>query len=319
MGSYTNPNASSKLFFFQDLANPRLTWRLYDQRGPSLILTGFYINNSSFAISQTYSKGLGDTIETAIRSRMRDAMHALARQSRDLYNHKEDIDMLKNKFSDMVLGSMDSIAQFFGASQDNVMAKANQAVQQFDLGKEWEQMLRYSKVVTQGDKSVLFDTTDISIPNISSLNCTIWTTPDQSCREVIEGIYNSYFLGEFHRIDNEGGGYWEAPNKLNLGGDDPLSEASVDGSFMLRAGPYLFKNLLLRKFEWEFSKEFAAYPVGGDGSVPTAKSEPAYARVTVDLENYKYKTNTYLSNTYMPVDNGIPDQESASGEYNKQG
>jgi len=316
-GDYINGDAGSKLFLFQDLANPRLTWRLYDQRGPSLILTGFYINNSSFAISQSYSKGMGDTIETAVRSRMRDAMRALVRQSRDMYNHREDLDAIKNKASELVLGSLDDLVQYFGASQDNVFSKANQAVQNFELDKEWEAMLRYSKVVTQGDKSALFDTTDISIPNISSLNCTIWSTPSAPCRTIIENIYKSYFLGEFHKIDNEGGGYWEAPNKLNLGSDDPLSQSDVDGSFMLRAGPYLFKNLLLKKFEWEYSKEFMAKPEA-PGGIPKATNEPAYARCSIDLENYKYKTNTYLTSTFVPGDNGI-NESVAQDDYNKQG
>lgn len=301
MGNYTNPDPQSNLYLFQDLSNRRLTWRLYDQKGskPTLLLVGFYQSNGAFAINHEYSNGLGDTLGTAIRSRMRDAMRSLARRSRDVYNYRNEIDSIKNSVSNALLGNLGNLAQRFGADENNLLTEANRIIQDFDIGKEWERMLNFSKTVTQGTESKLFEKTSISIPSISSLSTTIWSTPDISCREVVENLSREYFLGKFHKLANEGGGYWEAPNNLNLGSDDPLSDSNLTGSFMLRAGPYLFKNLLIVKFGWQFSKEFIAFPTS-DGGVPKVKNEPAYAEVSIDLDNYKYKTDKYLSTTYIP-------------------
>ena len=307
--NYIEGNPKSNLFIFKDLANPRLTWRLYDQKDNKLILSGFYSQDAAFEISHTYSNGLGNDAETVGRSQLRNMLRGLARSSKDIYKSdriKGYINSAKNAAS-LMLSKM-------SREEGGLLDRASSSLDNFNLDEEWDRMLRASKVVTQGDKSKLYDSTDIKIPTISTLKCTIWSLPDTSCREVIKDIYNKYFIGNFVKLENEGGGYWEAPNSINLGEDDPLSDKIVSGSFALRVGPYLFKNLLLNSFKWEYSKEMISYP-SSNGEIPTSQTEPAYAECTIDLENYKYKTKDYLESIYVPSQ--IKDSGSQSLEYNR--
>lgn len=304
---YINPlNQNKDLFLFQDLQNPRLTWRLYSQLGGKRlagpILTGFYVNNSQFSITHGYSSGLGDTIGTAINARMRNAVRDIARRSRDVYNNRELIESIKDKAADLVLGNISDLIEFFGGDENNIAAKAREAVMKFDIAKALESQLRRSQVNTQGSMSKLYDSTTVGIPDISNLSCIIWTTPNSKCEDAIRNLYSKYFLGKFKFVAKDGGGYWMAPNGLDIAGDNPLKDKDVKGAFTLRAGPYIFKNLLLNSVRWEFSKEFAAFPMS-DGELPKATNSPAYARLTIDLNKYKFITGSYLNSTYIPVDN----------------
>lgn len=319
------------LFFYQDLNNPRMTWRLYSQsaggglKGP--LLTGFYLNNSQFSVNHSYSSGMGDDIETAIKSKLLDGARGIVRKSRDLYNLRGEVEKFKDKAVDAIsdaagwlggsIGDLGSMMGFDGVADSaeiltDMAQRGLAAAREFDISKAMEDTLKRSKSVTQGMQSKLYEESSISIPAISNLSCIIYSTPGKSCIDEIRNLTDSVFLGKFEFFDGLGkgkGGQWIAPNGLDLGSDNPLTTQRVPGAFTLRAGPYVFKNLLLKSFTWEFSKEYMAIPSTDDRdsnkiNIPKVTNMPMYAKCTVDLDNYKYKTREYLDSTYMP-DSGI--------------
>lgn len=304
-----NPNKNSNFYYEQDLLNNKLTWRLYTDSG-TLILRGFYQMSGAFGISHEYSKGeMGDTLETMIRSRLRDTVRSLSRINRNLYNRKEDINNLKNrlfnsKAVDWIGNASGDVAGFFTNSDEvnqrvtDNFDRVRDEIVNFDIAENWDKIINTSKVVTQGSKSILYESTDVSIPDISNLETIIWTeSSDKNCKDIIESIYESYFIGNFEEIEGMGGGYWTAPRDINLAKDNPISTDKIPGSFTLHIGNYSFENLILKSFKWQFSREMARV---GNGNGVTTLPYPAYAKVSVDLDIAKYLTKSHLKNTYVP-------------------
>jgi hypothetical protein len=338
------------LFYFQDLDNPRLTWKLYSQRGGSItgpIATGFYNNNGAFSITHDYSSGMGDTIETAIRKRLLDLTRNMVKRSRDLFNWRYKMDDIKNSISQGVTNLVSGLNEEIQNQSGNIIGdvfqaleidqasemgqqlleKANKVIQNFSIAENMEAVLKRGQVHTQGDFSKLFNDTKIDVPAISNVTCVIRSVPHYSCVAAINNLIDNYFLGTFNPLDDKvseslgqvsrgmEGGYWTAPNNANLAEDNPLDESKlVDGLFTLRAGPYLFKNLLLTTFRWEYSKEFVAYPdKKSDGRVFTI-DKPAYVTLSMVFDNYKYKTKSYLKNTYVELPN-VPSDPDPNINY----
>jgi len=327
--SYTTkvPEDSS-LFYFQDLENPRLTWRLYSQSGGDLKLlaTGFYFSQGSFSISHDYSNGFGDTIETSLRKGARESLRGAARLSRDVYDLLNPNNATTDRYQSKVLNwaKNTSLAQGLSWVGDKLGEGARSipgvgdaldaAGDKIDKAKRfmmdaYSEALKTSSVKTQKDASKLYNETTISIPQISSLEFIIWTTPNSSCVAEIEEL-QKYFLGDFKLLDNGGGGYWTAPNDIDLAADNPFEDKEVKGAFTLKAGPYTFKNLLLKSFSWTYSKEYAAFPKA-DGEMPEVTEDPAYAKCVIDLDIYKFLTKDLLNSIRTPV------KDTVSTKYNQ--
>lgn len=322
-----NPSETSPFYYDQDLANNRLTWRLYevgDEKGGA-ILRGFYVSGKEFNVSHGYSDGMGDTIGTSIKVGLREALRTMASKSRDLYNNREGINNLKNSAMNLIddgggkkaaidatgalLGSgissmtgMGSTAgavagvaagewlqnqDWFSKAYDNAISDAKN----FDIGKEWNNVLKHSKVVTQGSKSKIYSETNIGLPSIGSLKCRYWTSSSSDkVTDFINDTVSRYFMGKFVELDGGGGGYWTAPNDLDIVQDDATSLTDVKGAFVLKAGRYEFRNVLIKSITWEYSRELAN--LSDDDSDDSGV--PAYADITLDLELYKYPTPGYL-------------------------
>lgn len=325
MADQMNPDKNSPFYYDRDLANEKLTWRLYEvgKEAEGAILRGFYSSGKEFGVTHEYSKGMGDSLGTSIRVGMRDALRSMASKSRDLYNHRDNINDFKNSAINLIddgngkrvavdalgaslVGSIGSIGGGIGAGigagagviageilqkQDwfnEAYSEAIGSVRDFDIGKEWNNLLKTSQAVTQGDKSKIFSNTTISIPSISGLKTRVWTTKDVKVTDFINEILYKYFIGTFERLEGGGGGYWNAPNGLDIVQDDATTTDDVKGAFTLFAGRYQIKNVLIKDISWDYSREFARLDEGESLEVP------AYVDITINLDLYKYPTPEYL-------------------------